>query len=268
MFCVKNTWEILSFIIIFKVYALSRVYGKVIPSDQIEESKEQFFSETKDEFLQLLGGLENSKLQELPHELLENLDINSNAALVGETKKQDLLSLLRDKKLSGFLELIENAGVLNTFTNNNGYPITVFAPINEAFQSLGEEELKDSKDLQSIIFSHILFGEVFTKNLVDHESLQAMDGSSLLVNLSPNFTINGHLVLEDNILASNGVIYIVNGILTSPPKVSESTSETELPHWVREYLPPPLINKSPEFPSLDESEKPHETIENQSSINS
>ncbi|CAL4118291.1 unnamed protein product [Meganyctiphanes norvegica] len=248
------TRKILTIILLFKIYNISRVKGKHIPLDDTDASQET--SETQSffdigAFLHLTSGSHNSDLQESPHVYLENLDVIENTELVENTYTKDHLSLLRNKKFSKFLDLIEEEGVLETFKDLKGYPITVFAPTNDAFQSLDEKNFQEYTELQPTVFSHIVFGEVHSKTLYEGEKLQSYDGTILKAELTP-FTLNGHLVLKE-ILASNGVFYEVSGILTLPPTISEVTSGLNLPQWQLEYLPPPPRDNSTDFTTSNKS---------------
>jgi len=120
---------------------------------------------------------------------------------------------------------IEAAGLTETLNNRSAAPVTVFAPTDEsftaAFDALGLEPgtLLDAPDLlNSILLYHISPQVVISAdaNLVDTiPTLQGgdiqltLDGTTMLLN-------GGARVTQADILASNGVIHLIDGLLIPP----------------------------------------------------
>ena len=102
-------------------------------------------------------------------------------------------------------------------------PFTVFAPTNEAFAalpdgtlaSLLEEENRDQ--LTSILTYHVVPGEYFAAETeagdYDLETLQG-DTVNVVVGDDGSVTVDGANVVMADVDASNGVIHVIDGVIT------------------------------------------------------
>ncbi len=94
-------------------------------------------------------------------------------------------------------------------------PLTVFAPTDEAFAKLPkgtlEELLKpENRDrLTSILTYHVVQGKI----MLVPQSPTTLEGQSLNLQLSGTFEVNGAKVTTADIVASNGVIHIIDTVL-------------------------------------------------------
>ena len=120
---------------------------------------------------------------------------------------------------------VQAAGLVDTL-NGEG-PFTVFAPTNDAFaaalEALGLEAadlLADTETLTSILTYHVIAGEVLAETVVtlDGQSAATVQGEELGISI-----VDGGVVLNDavnvvatDILASNGVIHVIDGVLLPP----------------------------------------------------
>merc|ERR1712195_243864 len=103
-------------------------------------------------------------------------------------------------------------------------PFTVFAPTNEAFAALPKTTLaslldpKNIKELQDVLTYHVASGSVFAKDLKNGERIKTVEGKNVEATLfSHRVFINNAEVTTADIKASNGVVHIINEVL-SPPK--------------------------------------------------
>ena len=105
---------------------------------------------------------------------------------------------------------------------NSAPAITVFAPINSAFEKIPEKDLNallaDKEALTGVLTYHVL-GERLAPDALagEHETLQ---GDSLEVTGSgDSWTVNGDsMVVCGNVQTSNGTVYLVNTVLMPPAK--------------------------------------------------
>jgi uncharacterized surface protein with fasciclin (FAS1) repeats len=98
---------------------------------------------------------------------------------------------------------------------------TVFAPTNEAFAKMDAAErealLADKDALKSLLKKHIVPGRHTDADLIRHEVVQALDGSTL--DIGPSARFNGHVgvanaeVVKTGLYASNGVVHVIDRVI-------------------------------------------------------
>ena len=99
-------------------------------------------------------------------------------------------------------------------------PYTVFAPTNAAFESLGETldtllEPENQGDLANILTYHVVAGEAASSDLSDGQMIETVQGDSLEVTITDgNVMINGATVVMPDVEASNGVVHVIDQVLT------------------------------------------------------
>jgi len=106
-------------------------------------------------------------------------------------------------------------------------PFTVFAPTNAAFDKLPAGTLKHllepkhKKQLAGILTYHVVSGKVLAADLKNGETVKTLEGADLKVHIAEGkVMINDAEVTTADVIASNGVVHIINGVL-SLPKASE-----------------------------------------------
>jgi len=99
-------------------------------------------------------------------------------------------------------------------------PFTVFAPTNEAFAALPkgtvESLLKpeNKAKLVKILTYHVVAGEVKAADVVKVKSAKTVEGSEVKVNVKDGKVfINESEVIKADIMATNGVIHVINKVL-------------------------------------------------------
>ncbi len=99
-------------------------------------------------------------------------------------------------------------------------PFTVFAPVNSAFGQLSEAQLdvllapENRALLQKVLTYHVVAGEVYAAELTDGAEVTTVEGSTLRIDLSGEPMVNGARIIGTDIVASNGVVHLINGVLT------------------------------------------------------
>ena len=102
-------------------------------------------------------------------------------------------------------------------------PFTVFAPTDEAFKNLPEGALegllKDKEALKNVLLYHVVSGKVSSKEVVDLNQATTLNGSDLKIK-----TDNGKVMINDahvtgaDVMASNGIIHVIDKVLLPPTK--------------------------------------------------
>jgi uncharacterized surface protein with fasciclin (FAS1) repeats len=132
---------------------------------------------------------------------------------------------------AGLAEVLEGAG-----------PHTIFAPTNEAFQMLEvgglepqgsaktpEEQLQsaDKDRLSELLKHYIVEGRMPFDQLIEQEKLETLQGAKLDVSAAKGgVLVNKIEVLKPDIMADNGVIHVIGGLLT-PATAGQTGTEQQ-----------------------------------------
>lgn len=108
-------------------------------------------------------------------------------------------------------------------------PITLFAPSNAAFDAVPADvlsRLQNDPDLLAEVLSHhVVDGSYTSTDFVDGD-IMARDGNTLTVSAGEVITINGATLVATDIVASNGVIHVIDEVLLAADVTA--ARETEL----------------------------------------
>jgi uncharacterized surface protein with fasciclin (FAS1) repeats len=136
-----------------------------------------------------------------------------------------------EAELQNIVETAATAGTFNTLiaaaqaadlanTLANDGPFTVFAPTDDAFAALPagtlDALLADPATLADILLYHVVAGEVLAADVVSLTSATTLQGSTVAIDASMGVMINDATVLQTDILASNGVIHVIDKVLLPP----------------------------------------------------
>ncbi|NET37337.1 MAG: fasciclin domain-containing protein [Cyanothece sp. SIO1E1] len=147
---------------------------------------------------------------------VESLGIPSETSVETETivdiavSNDSFTILAQALAAAGMVEALESEG-----------PFTVFAPTDEAFAALPEgvmEELlkpENQSMLIQILAYHVLPGEITSAQLSSGEVITA-EGSTVQVEVTDSVMVNDAHVVEADILASNGVIHVIDKVILPP----------------------------------------------------
>jgi uncharacterized surface protein with fasciclin (FAS1) repeats len=114
-------------------------------------------------------------------------------------------------------ESLISSGVIETLTRPG--PFTIFVPSNKAFRDLPdgtfESWMNDRKDdLANILSYHIVAGSINSKDVEDGKKLKTLAGDELIISKrNGRLLVNGIKILEPDIETSNGIIYVIDGVL-------------------------------------------------------
>jgi uncharacterized surface protein with fasciclin (FAS1) repeats len=134
--------------------------------------------------------------------------------------EQDVVVLAQgERSLSTLVEAVTAAELVDTLKGEG--PYTVFAPNNEAFAAVGKEQLgellqpENRDQLSSILTYHVVPGEVTADRLEDGQKLETVEGESLTVSITGGTVrIDDATVVRPDVDASNGVVHVIDGVLT------------------------------------------------------
>jgi OOP family OmpA-OmpF porin len=106
--------------------------------------------------------------------------------------------------------------------------ITLFAPSNAAFDAVPADVLSrlqnDPVLLEQVLDHHVVEGALMSSDLVDGD-LVAEDGTMLPVVVGDEITVGGGTLVETDIIASNGIVHVIDTVLAPDEGVDEPDVE-------------------------------------------
>ena len=126
------------------------------------------------------------------------------------------------------VDAVEQAGLVETLSGEG--PFTVFAPTDEAFGELDPDLVTDlfanpTGDLANILLYHVVGAQALSTSLNDGDAFETLLSPAEIVisvtgmDVAVNTTAN---VIQADILASNGVVHVIDEVLTPPVSVEEA----------------------------------------------
>jgi uncharacterized surface protein with fasciclin (FAS1) repeats len=107
------------------------------------------------------------------------------------------------------------AGLVDTLKGAG--PFTVFAPTDEAFAKLPKGTLdallKDKAKLTAILTYHVVAGKVLAADVVKLKTAKTLQGQNVKIDASNGVKINDAKVVTADVMASNGVIHVIDTVL-------------------------------------------------------
>lgn len=115
--------------------------------------------------------------------------------------------------------LVKQAGLVGALSGKG--PLTVFAPTDAAFAKLPKATLaalgKDKAKLKAVLLYHVVAGKVTAAKVVKLTSAKTLNGQSVSIKVTDGkVLINTAQVVTPDVLASNGVIHVINKVLIPP----------------------------------------------------
>lgn len=146
--------------------------------------------------------------------------------------------------LSTLVQALDRANLVETLNGNGNF--TVFAPTNTAFSTFLQANGYANIDavpipaLKELLLNHVVSGALTSSALttgyiktLGKGSASASNTLSMYVNTSSGVALNGGIsnggatVTTPNIVASNGIIHIVNGVIGLPTVVNHAIANPE-----------------------------------------
>jgi uncharacterized surface protein with fasciclin (FAS1) repeats len=110
---------------------------------------------------------------------------------------------------------LKAAGLVETLKGRG--PFTVFAPNDAAFAKIPPDQLKallaDKAKLTAVLTYHVVPGVVMAKD-VKPGMVKTVQGSAINVTTAGGVQVNGAKVTAVDIVADNGVIHVIDTVIT------------------------------------------------------
>ena len=129
-----------------------------------------------------------------------------------------------NEDFSTLVAAVAAAGLVETLQGEG--PFTVFAPTNDAFAALpaglvDKLLLPENKDLLvKILTYHVVSGTVLAADVTAGE-VPTVEGQNITITTDMGVQVNGATVTATDIIASNGVIHVIDAVIL-PPDVDPS----------------------------------------------
>ena len=132
---------------------------------------------------------------------------------------------VEDGRFTTLVAAVQAAGLAETLSGEG--PFTVFAPTDEAFAALPEGTvealLADIPALTDILLYHVVAGKVMAADVVELSKAMTLQGQYVDIKAEDGkVMINNAQVIITDIIASNGVIHVIDAVLLPP---AEETME-------------------------------------------
>jgi uncharacterized surface protein with fasciclin (FAS1) repeats len=106
-------------------------------------------------------------------------------------------------------------------------PFTVFAPSDAAFAKIPKDQLNallaDKKKLTAVLTYHVVPGKVMAKD-VKAGPVKTVEGSSAMLKTDGGARIDNARIVATDVVASNGVIHVIDTVIMPVQKVSAAGS--------------------------------------------
>jgi uncharacterized surface protein with fasciclin (FAS1) repeats len=115
--------------------------------------------------------------------------------------------------------LLKRAGLVGALEKPG--PYTVFAPTDAAFKKVPKATLdallENKAKLKAVLLYHVVSGKVTAAQVTKLSSAKTLGGKSVRIRTSGmNVFVNSAKVTKADVMASNGVIHVINRVLIPP----------------------------------------------------
>ena len=131
-----------------------------------------------------------------------------------------------DSRFTTLVAALKAAGLVDVLSGDG--PFTVFAPTDDAFAALPEGTVEslllpeNLTTLQDILKYHVVPAKVLSTDLTLNQHATTLEGSDVTVTSLDPVKINESEVIQADVMASNGVVHVLDAVLM-PPSDEEPT---------------------------------------------
>jgi uncharacterized surface protein with fasciclin (FAS1) repeats len=116
-------------------------------------------------------------------------------------------------------KLLTRAGLVQTLERPG--PYTVFAPTDAAFRKVPQQTLnallQNKAKLKAVLLYHVVPGKVTAAKVVKLSSATTAGGKTVRIRVTgSNVFVNSAKVTKPDVMASNGVIHVIDRVLIPP----------------------------------------------------
>jgi uncharacterized surface protein with fasciclin (FAS1) repeats len=138
-----------------------------------------------------------------------------------------------DENFSTLVTAVSEAGLVDTLSGDG--PFTVFAPTNAAFEKLPAGTLDSlladpSGALTDVLQLHVISGEVDSAAAIAAAgtNVDTLGGPVAVELRGEDLYVGGAKVVTADIQASNGVVHVIDSVITEPASAAPAEAPTEV----------------------------------------
>jgi uncharacterized surface protein with fasciclin (FAS1) repeats len=129
-------------------------------------------------------------------------------------------TIAKTPSLSTLNGLIASAGLTATLQSSG--PFTLFAPTNDAFKAVPAKTMEDlakhPEKLKEVLTYHVIAAKLMAKD-VTNKDVKTVNGANVAISKAGEFvTIENAIANPADIVATNGVVHIIDAVLIPPAK--------------------------------------------------
>ena len=140
----------------------------------------------------------------------------SSAKQAGMSDKNIVQTAVAAGQFKTLVALVKQAGLAGALSAPG--QLTVFAPTDAAFAKVPKATLaalgKDKAKLKAVLLYHVVKGKVTAAKVVKLKSATTLQGSTVSIRVAGGKVfVGGAQVITPDVMASNGVIHVINKVL-------------------------------------------------------
>jgi uncharacterized surface protein with fasciclin (FAS1) repeats len=142
---------------------------------------------------------------------------------MGETSAPAEMNIVETAVAAGqfktLTSLLQQTGLDKTLAQNG--PYTVFAPTDKAFAKVPKKTLDtlaaNPEQLKAVLLYHVADGEVKAADVATMSSVATLNGAPVPIKANESVVrVGGAKVVHADVMASNGIIHVIDGVLVPP----------------------------------------------------
>ncbi len=163
-------------------------------------------------------------------------------AVLGIAPLPTIFEIVANSEIHATLETALTVAGLDGTLNGEG-DFTLFAPTDAAFSALPAGVLDDlladpSGLLTTLLLSHVAGSSVFSADLSDGQEITTLSGAIVVISIiAGDVFVNDAQVIVADLAASNGVVHVINAVLTDVLDVAGVENQSQF-----KVFPNPAIN--------------------------
>ena len=142
--------------------------------------------------------------------------IFGSIAMAGAAKKDIVTTAVDAGSFTTLAKALKAANLVEVLQGKG--PYTVFAPTDEAFAKLPagalENLLENPDKLKQVLLLHVVPGKLMASEVVKMQKVKTVEGAELSIMVHSNqVMVDNATVTKTDILASNGVIHVIDSVI-------------------------------------------------------
>ena len=153
--------------------------------------------------------------------LVAGLATARTAAPVAKAEGDIVQTAVASGQFKTLAKLLTRAGLVSALEQPG--PFTVFAPTDAAFKKVPKTTLdallRNKAKLKAVLLYHVLSGKVTAADVVHLTAAKTLNGKAVRIRVAgSNVFVNKAKVTTPDVMASNGVIHVINRVLIPPTR--------------------------------------------------